>query len=72
MPREGETPEPAAAVIDLSRAGLLGVLAGADAGELADRGDLVVRGDRASGVLLVTTISAPSLLAALTAKLTRH
>jgi DNA-binding HxlR family transcriptional regulator len=71
VPRDGGPPEPATAVIDLTRAGLLGVLAGTDPRDIADRGDLVIRGDRAAGILLITTISAPGVLAALTARL-RH
>jgi len=68
-PRDGEPPEPATAVIDLTRAGLLGILAGADAGDLTDCGDLVIHGDRAAGALLIATVSAPGVLAGLTAKL---
>ncbi len=69
VPCDGGPPEPATAVIDLTQAGLLGVLAGADTQDMADRSDLVIRGDRAAGTLLISTISAPSVLAALTAKL---
>lgn len=71
-PRDGGAPEPATAVINLSRAGLLAILAGTDTSDIADRGDLVIRGDRAAGTLLITTISAPSVLTALTARLPRH
>ena len=69
VPRDGGPPEPATAVIGLSRAGLLGVLAGRDIRDMTDRGDLVIRGERPAGALLITAISAPSVLAALTAKL---
>jgi len=72
VPSDGPSPEPAAAVIHLSRAGLVGVLAGADTRDIADRGDLVIRGDRAAGTKLITTISAPGVLAALTARVPRH
>jgi DNA-binding HxlR family transcriptional regulator len=72
VPSDYELPEPATAVIDLTRAGLLGVLAGAATRDLTDRGDLVIRGDRAAGALLISVISAPSVLAALMAKLPRH
>lgn len=69
VPRDSEALEPATATIDLSRAGLLGVLAGTDTRDVADRGDLVIRGDRAAGAQLITTISAPGVLAALMEKL---
>jgi len=71
-PNDGELPEPATATIDLTQAGLLGALAGADVRDLADRSDLVIRGDRAAGTLLITTLSPSSVLAALTAKLPGH
>jgi DNA-binding HxlR family transcriptional regulator len=72
MPRDREPAEPATAVIDLTRAGLLGVLAGAGTRDLTERGDLVIRGDRAAGALLIATISGPDVLAALTARLPRR
>ncbi len=71
VPCDGGPPEPATAEIDLSRAGLLGVLAGAATRDMTDRGDLVIHGDRASGTLLISTISAPRVLAALTARLSQ-
>ena len=71
VPRDGEPPERPTAVIELTRAGLLSVLAGAGTQDMADRGDLVIRGDRHAGALLINTISGPSVLAALLAKLPR-
>lgn len=65
VPLDDDPVEPATAVIELSRAGLLSVIAGADPPSAED---LVIRGDRGAGALLVRTLSAPRVLAALIAR----
>lgn len=62
---DGEPAEPATAVIELTRAGLLGVLAGADPRDLADRGDLGVLGDQPAAATFLAAIAAPEVLAEL-------
>jgi DNA-binding HxlR family transcriptional regulator len=69
---DGEPPAPATAAIDLTRAGLIGVIGGAAIADMSGRGDLVIRGDRAAGTRLIAALSSPPLLAGLTAKLPRH
>jgi DNA-binding HxlR family transcriptional regulator len=68
VPADGDPVDPAspaATVIDLTRPGLLGVLAGTAAPDLIARGDLTIRGDRAAGALLIATLASPRVLAAL-------
>lgn len=60
-----EPSELSMAVIDLTRAGLLGVLAGVDTHDLIARGDLGIRGNQPAAAKLLTTIAAPDVLAAL-------
>lgn len=63
---DGDPADPAATVIELTRTGLLGVLAGAATRDLIARGDLTIRGDQSAGALLIATLAGPRVLAALT------
>jgi DNA-binding HxlR family transcriptional regulator len=63
---DGDPAGPATTVIELTRTGLLGVLAGAATRDLIARGDLTIRGDQPAGALLIATLASPRVLAALT------
>jgi len=54
-----------ATVIELARPGLLGLLIGSRAHELARRGDLAVRGNHRAGMRLADALRAPKILAGL-------
>lgn len=66
LPADGDPAGPATAAIELTRTGLLGVLAGAATPDLIARGDLSIHGDQAAGAVLAATLAGPSVLAALT------
>jgi hypothetical protein len=64
---DGNPADTATTVIDLTRSGLLGVLAGAAARDLVARGDLTIRGDQSAGSLLIATLGGPRVLETLLA-----
>jgi DNA-binding HxlR family transcriptional regulator len=65
---DGDPADKAATEIELTRSGLLGVLAGAAARDLIARGDLTVHGDQSAGTLLIAALAGPSVLEALTGR----
>jgi DNA-binding HxlR family transcriptional regulator len=66
VPADGDPADPATTVIELTRTGLLGVLAGAATQDLIARGDLAIRGDQPAGAVLIAALANPGVLAALT------